>query len=104
MSVPPFNILHTSLDQHIAAEHPRLVKDTALISVHAKPITSTPENAVGYAMKSIEKLRFGGDDIEILPKAWSEMKPKPAKTRPASPRGLSYPGVDIAVFSGDVNG
>jgi hypothetical protein len=104
MLIPRRNILNASLDQHIAAQHSRLVKDTALISIHAKPITRTPEKVVRYVMKCIERLRFGGDDIEILPKAWSEIGPKPPRTRAASPEGLNYAEFTSQAFSGHENG
>ncbi len=76
--IPGRNILKTNFEHYLAAEQARLVQGTAIVSVHAEAITYSPAQVVSYVMKSLKRQRFGGDDVLILPRAWSEM-PSPAK-------------------------
>ena len=45
------------------------------MSLHVEPIRRTPDEVTAYAMKAIENFRFGYDDLLILPRVWSEMRP-----------------------------
>lgn len=72
--IPPQSRLSNGLQGHIVDKQGLYVRDQSVVRhIDAKPITSRPKYVTKYVFKSLERGRFGADDIILLPRAPSEL-------------------------------
>jgi hypothetical protein len=76
-AIPPCNRLKEPLPLHVA-RYNRLYAPAGsfLRQLQVEPIDRRPEYVAGYAMKSLPRGRFDLDDILLLPRSNSEMRPR----------------------------
>jgi hypothetical protein len=66
--------LQANLDLHINGNLRKYLVGS-IRTIHVKPITFTPENVIGYGLKSL-KSKFSTDEIVIFPRTVSELPAK----------------------------
>jgi hypothetical protein len=72
---PPACRLSVPLDQHFRDCQPLYLRDRRLMRVDARPIRHSPDRAVGYCFKSIERGTVPYDDgVIILPRSINEVR------------------------------
>ncbi|MEX0827459.1 MAG: hypothetical protein WD005_00740 [Haliea sp.] len=72
--IPPQSRLTDGLQRHVEEKQGLYVRDQRVIRrIGAIPITSRPKYVTKYAFKSLQRGRFGTDNIIILPRAMGEL-------------------------------
>ena len=81
---PPEHRFPGNFCTYVSENQQLFTSDGLCCRVHAKPITHDMPRVVNYIVKSIDRQRFGGDTLIVLPRSTSEVEPSKRKIGNAS--------------------